>query len=328
MKKIIATVLAMVMALALCTTAFAAAWTETLHTKDTDAEYKFYAEVKATCTTKGHGAYYTTLDKDGTTVLYYREAAKTEVETTTVAFKEKTNAVRLFQIDEDELGYVVPVYGHDLSKLSADEAVTCTVDGYKKGTFKCATCNKYFNLIATGAEASADGRDFNNYDPNGLTVGTYNMIDTAAEMDASVNYATHIFYKLTNEFDAMGQQEYKCAVCGEVVAAKAVTQVNGDDATVKTFKTLYGTDKLKFYYGENNDVIKAWVRENGTFNTLKPIVQGNMVYVTVTASSTTPSTNTNKPSPKTFDAGIAMYVGMALTSVAGSAVVIGKKKEF
>ena len=36
----------------------------------------------------------------------------------------------------------------------------------------------------------------------------------------------------------------------------------------------------------------------------------------------------NTPSPKTFDAGIAMYVGMALTSVAGSAVVIGKKKEF
>ena len=35
-----------------------------------------------------------------------------------------------------------------------------------------------------------------------------------------------------------------------------------------------------------------------------------------------------KDSPKTFDAGIAMYVGMALTSVAGSAVVIGKKKEF
>ena len=52
-----------------------------------------------------------------------------------------------------------------------------------------------------------------------------------------------------------------------------------------------------------------------------------MVYVTVTASSTTPSTDKNT-SPKTFDAGIAMYVGMALTSVAGSAVVIGKKKEF
>ena len=51
-------------------------------------------------------------------------------------------------------------------------------------------------------------------------------------------------------------------------------------------------------------------------------------YVVVpNGASTTPSTGTNK-SPKTFDAGIAMYVGMALTSVAGSAVVIGKKKEF
>ena len=33
-------------------------------------------------------------------------------------------------------------------------------------------------------------------------------------------------------------------------------------------------------------------------------------------------------SAKTFDAGIAMYVGMSLMAVSGSAVVIGKKKEF
>ena len=43
-------------------------------------------------------------------------------------------------------------------------------------------------------------------------------------------------------------------------------------------------------------------------------------------TTTKPADGTS--SPKTFDAGIAMYVGMALTSVAGSAVVIGKKKEF
>ena len=53
---------------------------------------------------------------------------------------------------------------------------------------------------------------------------------------------------------------------------------------------------------------------------------GNWYYFPATAVSGT--TTENKPSPKTFDAGIAMYVGMALTSVAGSAVVIGKKKEF
>ena len=45
-------------------------------------------------------------------------------------------------------------------------------------------------------------------------------------------------------------------------------------------------------------------------------------------TATDTKTDGTTTSPKTFDAGIAMYVGMALTSVAGSAVVIGKKKEF
>ena len=49
------------------------------------------------------------------------------------------------------------------------------------------------------------------------------------------------------------------------------------------------------------------------------------VYVAYTAPA---APSGGKGSPKTFDAGIAMYAGMALMSVAGSAVVIGKKKEF
>ena len=314
MKKIIATVLAMVMALALCTTAFAAAWTETLHTKADDTEYKYYGEVKATCTTKGHGAYYTTLAENGTDILYFREAGKTEAETATVAFKEKTNAVRLIAISADELGYVVPVYGHDLSELAKDETATCTKDAYKAGTFKCATCGKYFY--------TDDTHGVKNYNPNGLTVGSYNEIDTAAEKDTNMIFASHVFYPMTNEFDNMGQQMYKCAVCGETVAAKLKSEAN-----VGTFKTLYGTDKLKFYNG-GSPVVADWVAENRTTADLRGVVaEGEYVYVTVTASSTTPSTDKNT-SPKTFDAGIAMYVGMALTSVAGSAVVIGKKKEF
>ncbi len=60
------------------------------------------------------------------------------------------------------------------------------------------------------------------------------------------------------------------------------------------------------------------------------VTVGNDVYnVIPSGTGSTPVTPDNgKDSPKTFDAGIAMYVGMALTSVAGSAVVIGKKKEF
>ena len=53
-----------------------------------------------------------------------------------------------------------------------------------------------------------------------------------------------------------------------------------------------------------------------------------MYVLTGTATATPAGSTGTTTSPKTFDAGIAMYVGMALTSVAGSAVVIGKKKEF
>ena len=48
-------------------------------------------------------------------------------------------------------------------------------------------------------------------------------------------------------------------------------------------------------------------------------------YYYPSTSDTTTSTTT-KGSPKTFDAGIALYVGMALTSAAGVAFV-GKKRE-
>ena len=55
---------------------------------------------------------------------------------------------------------------------------------------------------------------------------------------------------------------------------------------------------------------------------------GTQYILTGTATATPAGSTGTTTSPKTFDAGIAMYVGMALTSVAGSAVVIGKKKEF
>ena len=42
--------------------------------------------------------------------------------------------------------------------------------------------------------------------------------------------------------------------------------------------------------------------------------------------TTDTKTDDTKGSPKTFDAGIALYVGMALTSAAGVAFV-GKKRE-
>lgn len=53
-------------------------------------------------------------------------------------------------------------------------------------------------------------------------------------------------------------------------------------------------------------------------------VIGDNWYFPAAAKTTT--TTSGVASAKTFDAGIAMYAGLALMSVAGSAVVIGKKK--
>ena len=53
---------------------------------------------------------------------------------------------------------------------------------------------------------------------------------------------------------------------------------------------------------------------------------GDLIEFSYTAGK--PGTTDGINSAKTFDAGIAMYVGMSLLSVAGGAVVIGKKKEF
>ena len=49
-------------------------------------------------------------------------------------------------------------------------------------------------------------------------------------------------------------------------------------------------------------------------------------YYNSTTTTTDTKTTDTKGSPKTFDAGIALYVGMALTSAAGVAFV-GKKRE-
>ena len=45
------------------------------------------------------------------------------------------------------------------------------------------------------------------------------------------------------------------------------------------------------------------------------------------ADGSADTTATAKGSPKTFDAGVGVYVGMVVMSVSGSAVVLGKKRK-
>ena len=91
---------------------------------------------------------------------------------------------------------------------------------------------------------------------------------------------------------------------------------------------------LTFKCAECGTVATVYKTEDAAWaagvNTVEVLKNGDIIgfNYTVPGAGGSGSSSGTKPSPKTFDAGIALYAAMALTSVAGSAVVIGKKKEF
>ena len=70
-------------------------------------------------------------------------------------------------------------------------------------------------------------------------------------------------------------------------------------------------------YASLPDAVKAASANN--------VINGNMYFYWGAAATVTPGTTVE--SAETFDVGIAMYVGMSIMAAAGSAVVIGKKKD-
>ena len=104
----------------------------------------------------------------------------------------------------------------------------------------------------------------------------------------------------------------------EYLAEGKILQKNGDTYTAVTKSGITsGTYTAKPTVPDGYKVVE---NTDGTFTVEK--VGGYYYYQPTTDTKTTDT----KGSPKTFDAGIALYVGMALTSAAGVAFV-GKKRE-
>ena len=104
----------------------------------------------------------------------------------------------------------------------------------------------------------------------------------------------------------------------EYLAEGKILQKNGDTYTAVTNSGITsGTYTAKPTVPDGYKVVE---NTDGTFTVEK--VGGYYYYQPTTDTKTTDT----KGSPKTFDAGIALYVGMALTSAAGVAFV-GKKRE-
>ena len=279
MKKIIATVLAMVMALALCSTAFAA----------TNPKYT--------------AAY----DKTGKKVSLKDQVYEVVTDAAVKADADKgiKAAVKGYHIDGINVGtyYVAATAADYTLKLTADGRADLYLKEAKNGlTYECKVAA--FTAIGEKCEqldVDATGTYYSYTDAKGNT--TYYEADETGSANVLFNNAL-VAVSLASE-QTLNGHDWKAASYNK-------------DNTVATFKCADCGTVATVY--KTADAAKA--AGAGTVDTFA----GYVIGYTYTAGTTATTTTTS--SPKTFDAGIAMYVGMALTSVAGSAVVIGKKKEF
>ena len=277
MKKIIATVLAMVMALALCTTAFAAAQTYDVFGKDSDEAIA--EEVIVT---------YNKANADENTIAYY-----------------------VLSGDEFENEYYVKVTKASDADLVLKYAGKSTIAMY----LARVTAVEYDGVGTAYTNLGTKCGQINYKDFDSLTKSS-KFYTAVSEADDE----TYLYVKDTTNGD-----EY-LLVDGQMVR---VTKL-GNNETLADLQVAHTwvLDQEKLTAKCSACGATAKVYENYTevpSGATAEQVAG--LWVVADATATTPADGTTS-SPKTFDAGIAMYVGMALTSVAGSAVVIGKKKEF
>ena len=297
MKKIIATVLAMVMALALCTTAFAApvagytGYTrggEKLMVNATDAESFSVEAHEATfnkATGAGNVAYYTVSNATDANTAYngdYTKADKTDFDLQLT----KSGASTLY-----------------LKHVNSGAVYVAKVEAFTKIGDKCGQL-----------DVDADGTYYVNtskYNSDNVTKDAGEVYFMASDADEAVYVLLNgklVSVTLAGEQTLVGHTWVAVEKDGKVVSYKC-----SDCGTVASIYKTYAAAKAS---GLKN--VEAFVNDDG-----------ETIYLAYTdgkTDNTKPADGTS--SPKTFDAGIAMYVGMALTSVAGSAVVIGKKKEF
>ena len=355
MKKIVALVLSLVMALSLCTVVASADTTkyeiDSVKNKDGKADYKVeYVEQ-----TKDHIAYYKVVEKLTTdpgndlevgAKLVVTDNSKLYNSLFGFATTIDGKTVYLFAIQENNLtnpyskdatltGVITPeeaygmLYALKSTALTEHKYVGC---GDENGKYP-ANCYKseqdkvsefwvkWDDAKDTGnyAYVSVDGKFDNTVKVRAAKVfGAANDYDATSEVikggHLMVLVKENIEYKTSTDGKVVRDvNEYKCAFCGRTFY--------GSDYQYSTPETA---DTLDYTYATKLVEKKLVNIDAGT-------ILGNVKYYWTSDKAAGTATDTKKDgvdSAKTFDAGVAMYVGMSLLSVAGGAVVIGKKKEF
>ena len=104
-----------------------------------------------------------------------------------------------------------------------------------------------------------------------------------------------------------------------------------------TFTQTISANEKTWAADAKSHTMKVVINRNGTFNVDESTITFTNTFTyskkagggsTTTTDDTTKTDGKKVESGKTFDAGIAMYVGLSVLSVTGGALVIGKKKHF
>lgn len=291
MKKIVAVVLAMVMALALCTTAFAA-------TTETKVDKTGYSLLK--------------VQDNSTVTIDGDEFSKTVTDAKVVTSGSKTTTTYyadkyVIKTEENNVKSDVTFYACDAAiathkLVKGTTVVFLTTADLSAGTEKVATAfveaKKAADQKCGDVTADAYTIEGKNYVAGGTNFAVLNgkFVTYGAE-------STTVDHKFTKA-EAKTSGYFTTDTKGVVNTVKCETCEKSFNVVDKVDKTYTGSVVTTTAFG------------------------GTQYILTGTATATPAGSTGTTTSPKTFDAGIAMYVGMALTSVAGSALVIGKKKEF